>query len=86
MQFTPITDDDLAQARRDPAFRHKLLAEHLEHLIAALNALRRMGADADPLLGQQIREGVSLAMRLSNILHRSAIRGAGNVPPTKSIG
>jgi hypothetical protein len=68
--FAPITDEHLAQARRDPAFRHRLIAQHLENLIAALNLLRKTDSEGDPIKAEQIREGVSLAVRLSNILHR----------------
>jgi hypothetical protein len=42
--FAQITDAELVQQRRDPAFRLKLLVRHLEHLITALNV--RRGADA----------------------------------------
>jgi len=68
--FTAITDADLAQARRDPAFRRKLVARHLDHLLAALNLMRSLDSGGDPTKAAQIREGVDLAMRLSNILHR----------------
>ena len=69
-QLAPITEAELAQARRDPSLRRKLLAEHLEQLLAALNLLRRTAPANDPITAEQIREGVDLAMRLSNILHR----------------
>ena len=67
--FLPVTDDDLARARRDRGFRRKLLADNLERLLNALNVMRNSGGGADPELARQIREGVDLAMQLSNRLH-----------------
>jgi hypothetical protein len=67
--FASVTDADLARARRDRGFRQKLLTEHLDSLVRALNALRRGPQAADPLHAQHIREGVDLAMKLSNLLH-----------------
>ena len=32
--FSAVSDEDLARARRDPAFRRKLLSESLEVLLA----------------------------------------------------
>lgn len=75
--FAPITEAELAQARLDPVFRQKLVASHLEHLIAALNHLRATNAGETAARSGQIREGVTLAMRLSEILHR-----LGASPPT----
>jgi hypothetical protein len=69
MELAPISEAALAQARRDPVFRRQLLAKHLEHLLAALNLLRSTDSGTDPVRAEQIREGVTLAMRLSNILH-----------------
>jgi len=70
--FAPVTDADLARARCDPGFRQKLLTEHLDSLVTALNALRGGPKAADPLHAQHIREGVDLAMKLSNLLHELA--------------
>ncbi len=69
-EFAPITDAQLAQTRQDPAFHRRVLADHLEHLLLALNALRAADEGSDPVHSEQIREGVTLAMHLSNILHR----------------
>lgn len=63
-----ITDDDLARARQDPSFRHQLVHDHLERLLSALNQLR--SAADNPAGGEQIREGVAMAVRLADILHR----------------
>jgi hypothetical protein len=70
--FAPVTDADLARARRDPGFRQKLLTEHLDSLVTALNALRSGTKAADPLHAEHIREGVELALKLSNLLHELA--------------
>lgn len=67
--FAPVTDTDLARARRDPEFRQKLLTDHLDSLVTALNALRSSTKAEDPQQAQHIREGVDLAMKLSNLLH-----------------
>jgi hypothetical protein len=74
---TLVTDADLAQARLDPHFRQELLAEHLERLLAALSVLRKSGKAGDPRNAEQIREGVELAMKLSNLLHTLAKTGMG---------
>jgi hypothetical protein len=60
-----VSEDDLALARQDPAFRQKLLADKLERLLDALNKMRRAGAD-NPKAARQIREGVDLAVKLAD--------------------
>jgi hypothetical protein len=70
--FAPVTDADLERARRDPQFRQKLLSEHLDSLVTALSALRSSPNAAEPRNVEHIREGVDLAMRLSNLLHALA--------------
>ncbi len=67
-EFTPVTEPELARARSDPGFRRQLLARYLEHLIAALNLLHSM--EPDPATAAQISEGASVAVHVSNILHR----------------
>ena len=62
------SEEDLLRARGDRAFRHQLVHDHLELLLASLNALRsKPNPRAD-----QIREGVEMAVRLADILHRIA--------------
>ena len=64
-----VTDDDLARARLDPAFRHQLVADSLELLLAALNKMRaRQSADGKNT--SQMREGVDLAVKLAELLQR----------------
>jgi hypothetical protein len=63
-----VTDGDLARARRDPAFRQRFLADHLDKLLEALNHARR-NAGTNPDKALQIREGVDLAVKLAEILN-----------------
>ena len=67
---TLVTDTDLERARHDPAFRHALIADHLELLLKELNKLRALTANRTR--AQQIREGVELAVKLSELLQRIA--------------
>jgi len=62
-----VSDDDLARARSDPAFRQQLLADNLEVLLAALNKMRR-STSPTPEAAAQIREGVDLAVKLADRL------------------
>jgi hypothetical protein len=63
-----VTDDDLARARVDPQFRHRLIADNLDLLLGELNRLR--SGKTDGRRAKQIREGVSLAVKLAEILQR----------------
>jgi hypothetical protein len=78
--FLPVTDDDLARARRDPAFRQKLLAQNLDALLLSMKKLRggAPSAKADAG-GRQLREGVELAVRLAEIIQNAGGR------PTRSL-
>jgi hypothetical protein len=67
-QIALVTDNDLVRSRTDPVFRHRLIAESLEMLLAELSRLRN--SESDPEGAKQIREGVSLAVRLADILQR----------------
>ena len=66
---TPVTENDLARARTDAGFRQQMLADHLERLLSALNAMRRNN-DVDPVSARQIREGVDLAVKLAEKLQQ----------------
>jgi hypothetical protein len=71
-----VTDDDLARARHDPAFRHQLVADNLEMLLSELNKLRtRTGQDRK--MARQIREGVDLAVQLADLLQRLEMNRTG---------
>jgi len=74
--FAPVSDAELAQARRDPQFRQRLLKRSLELLLARLQKLRAKpaAADASP---KQIREGVQLAVRLAELIQADPGRPSG---------
>jgi hypothetical protein len=73
--FTAVSEDDLAQARRDPAFRNKLLTQNLEILLDKLNRLRKCQDAAEPDCARQIRDGVQLAVQLADMLQVEAQNG-----------
>jgi hypothetical protein len=62
-----VTDDDLARARRDPDFRQRFYADHLDRLLEKLNQMRKTGGDA-----RLIKEGVELAVNLADRLNTKA--------------
>jgi hypothetical protein len=64
-----VSDGDLARARVDSEFRHRLVADNLELLLDQLNRLRSR-TDPDPKRASQIREGVDLAVKLAELLQR----------------
>jgi hypothetical protein len=63
-----VSDADLGRARKDPAFRHQLVATNLELLLGKLNKLR--SEEPDPARARQIREGVELAVKLADLLQK----------------
>ena len=65
-----VSEDDLARASHDPAFRQQMLADHLERLLDALNKMRRANNDS-PQAARQIREGVDLAVKLADRLQQN---------------
>ena len=70
MHHHVVTDEELAMARRDPAFRKQLIAANLDQLLIALARLRA-GRDANaPVPARQIREGVQLAVKLADLLQK----------------
>jgi hypothetical protein len=78
--FAPVTDADLERARREPAFRQELLSKSLDRLIGELNRLKSTSTKIDAARARQIREGVELAVKLAEILHRLS----GPKPPGKT--
>jgi hypothetical protein len=68
--FILVTDKELERARKDAAFRQKLIAQNLDYLLAALNRLRKANSSSDPAGATQIREAVQLAVKLADILHK----------------
>ncbi len=69
-----VTESDLARARHDQDFRQRLLTESLELLLGELNKLQR--AAPNDARAHQVREGVELAVKLADLVRRSAPRAA----------
>jgi hypothetical protein len=65
----PVTEDELARARIDPAFRQQFLAQNLDRLLEALQRMR-LAVDQDDKTARQIREGADLAVKLADRLQR----------------
>jgi hypothetical protein len=65
-----VTDDDLSRARQDPAFRYQLVVDNLRLLLDEIHVMRRVRSDAMDC--EEIREGVKLAVKLSELLQRIA--------------
>ena len=62
-----VTEDELARARTDPAFRQQFLAQNLDRLLDALKRMRR-ASDQNADAARQIREGADLAVKLADRL------------------
>jgi hypothetical protein len=71
-----VSEEDLARARQDPAFRQELMAKNLDRLLAALNRAKQ-GRDKSPETARQMREGVDLAVLLADRLQREDENGGG---------
>jgi hypothetical protein len=65
--YASVTEDELARARTDPAFRQKLLSQNMEALLAGIKKLRKAPTANGPC-DKQIREGVELAVRLAELI------------------
>ena len=65
------TEQDLARARCDVAFRQQMMADNLEGLLEALKKLRN-AANPSPESARQLREGVNLAVILADRLQKTA--------------
>ena len=78
VDFTAVTDEDLERARRDQAFRRKLLSDNLELLLATLNKMRASSRAMDKNAARQIRDGVDLAVKLADLLQSEK---GSNEPP-----
>jgi len=69
--FSPVTDADLVRARMDPDFRHRLLSQNLDALLAGLGRLRSLASTVrESANAGQLREGVELAVRLAELIQR----------------
>lgn len=66
--FAPVTEDQLARARSDPAFRQKLLEQSLEVLLTRVQKLRNAPPSPGAAGAKQMREAIELAVRLAEML------------------
>jgi hypothetical protein len=66
-KFAPVSEQDLARARTDPAFRQRLLSHSMEVLLDGLKRARK-SSTVDGEDDDQIREGAQLAVRLAEII------------------
>ncbi len=73
-RFPAVSDNDLARARSDPAFRQKLLTESLEILLATIKRQRKSSQSAPSPGDTQLREGVELAVRLAELIQSADAR------------
>jgi hypothetical protein len=62
-----VSEQDLARARSDAAFRQQLMAGNLERLLQALKQMRKTH-DPSPESVRQLHEGVELAVKLADRL------------------
>ena len=67
-----VTENELARARSDPAFRQQFLARNLDRLLEALKKMRR-ASDQNADTARQIREGVDLAVQLADRLQSNDV-------------
>jgi hypothetical protein len=73
--FSPVTDADLARARKDPQFRQQLLAQSLDALLMGMQRMRGTDRVASAGAGaKRMRESVELAVRLAEILQNAGGR------------
>ncbi len=66
-EFAPVTDEDLARARGDAAFRQQLLGSNLEVLLRVLSRLRETDGISGRL-DRQLREAAELAVRVAELM------------------
>jgi hypothetical protein len=75
--YLPVTEAELDRARRDPAFRQKLLQQSLETLLGSLHR-QRLAFSSEAANDERMREGVTLAVRLAELIQTPA------GPPSKA--
>ncbi len=75
--FSPVTEAELARARQDPAFRQKLLTQNLEILLGRLQKQRQALSSAAGS-AKEMREGVTLAVRLAELIEAAAGASPGS--------
>ena len=69
--FSPVSEAELSRARNDPAFRQRLLQQSLDALLGKLQKERQAPGSANASDGQ-MREGVTLAVRLAELIQAAA--------------
>ena len=78
-----VSEDEIARARSDPAFRQQFLAQNLDRLLGALEMMRRAGnQDADT--ARLIKEGVDLAVKLADRLQDKRFEAGGTLERTSN--
>ena len=70
--FAPVTDADLARARKDAAFRQRLLEQNLQTLLARVQKLRNTPPTAHSVGASQMREAIELAVRRAEMIQGAA--------------
>ncbi len=63
-----LSDAELDRARQDPTCRQRLMGQYLELLLGELKRLRASAMSDDEACARQIREGLELAGRLTDLL------------------
>jgi hypothetical protein len=66
-EFTPLTDELLAQARTDRMLRRRIVSEHLDRLMIAMSRAKNRPA-SDTENTRHLQEGARLAVKLTEIL------------------
>jgi hypothetical protein len=69
--FSPLTEAVLSRARADPAFRQKLLQQSLDMLLDRMQRERQIPPSVTAKHAQ-MREGVTLALRLAELIRTAA--------------
>ncbi len=80
-EFPTVTEETLAQARRDPAFRQKLLTTCLERLLSEMHKVERESLKEDPAGMRRIQEAAALAGKLADLIRvadRQRIASSGS--------
>ena len=66
--FSLVSETDLLRARTDPEFRQRLLGRNLEALLSSIKKLRGASTQLHGSDAKKLREGVELAVRLSELI------------------
>jgi len=78
-ELIPVTEELLERARADRSFRQRLVAEHLDELMAAMSRARnraRADVKSDAVTARNLQEGARLAVKLTEILHNLSARSS----------